>query len=193
VEKKYKNVIGMSKHSSRRVFIVKSNTAKTKFLLKDLPGSGGRIDILCRCVNSAFCLSHDIRRDTVLYLCFSGKTIKFVGKELKHLTPDERGIAILIRKALEGAPTPGIYISEKSFREIILEREEEIIYLDEKGEDISNLKLKKDMCFVLAGHLGFNKEDQEFLEKIGKKISISPKILHADHCIIVAHNFLDRS
>jgi len=174
------------------VFIVKSNTAKTKFLLKDLPGSGRRIDVLCRCVNSAFCLSHDIRRDVVLHLCFAGKTIKFVGKELKHLTPDERGIAILIRKALEGNPTPGIYISEKSFRDTLLESGKEIIYLDEKGEDISHLKLKKDMCFVLAGHLGFNKEDQEILEKIGKKISISPKILHADHCIIIVHNFSDR-
>ncbi len=174
-------------------FIVKSNTAKTKFLLKDLPGSGGRIDILCRCVNSAFCLSHDIRRDVILYLCFAGKTIKFVGKELKHLTPDERGIAILIRKALEGNPTPGIYVSEKSFKDTVLEYEKEIIYLDENGEDISTLKLNKDMCFVLGDHLGFNKEDQEFLERIGRKISISPKILHADHCIIIVHNFLDRS
>ena len=175
------------------IFIVKGNTAKTKFPLKDLPSSGGRIDILCRCVNSAFCLSHDIRRDTILYLCFSGKTIKFVGKELQHLTPDERGIAILIRKALEGNPTPGVYINEKSFEETVLESGKEIIYLDEKGKDISCLKLKKDMCFVLADHLGFDKKDQDFLEKKGEKTSISPKILHADHCIIVVHNFLDRS
>lgn len=175
------------------IFIVKSNTAKTKFLLKDLPGSGKRIDVLCRCVNSAFCLSHDIRRDTALYLCFGGKTIKFVGKELKHLTPDERGIAILLRKALEDNPTPGVYISEKSFQETVLESGKEIIYLDEKGEDISHLKLKKDMCFVLAGHLGFSQEDRGFLERIGRKTSISPRILHADHCIIVVHNFLDRT
>nr|AAB88387.1 hypothetical protein [Methanococcus maripaludis] len=33
----------------------------------DLPGSSGRLDLLCRCVNSAFFLSHDMRRDTIFY------------------------------------------------------------------------------------------------------------------------------
>ncbi len=173
-------------------FIVKSNTAQATFLLKDLPGSGRRIDILCRCVNSAFCLSHDIRRDVTLYLCFAGKTLTFVGRELKHLTPDERGIAVIIQKALEGNPTPGVYVSNATFEETLREQKGEIVFLHEEGEDISHISLHENMCFVLAGHKGFNKTDQKLLERMGKKVSISPKILHTDHCIIVVHNFLDR-
>ncbi|MEA1993803.1 MAG: tRNA (pseudouridine(54)-N(1))-methyltransferase TrmY [Euryarchaeota archaeon] len=174
-------------------FIVKSNTAKANFLLKDLPGSGRRVDILCRCINSAFCLSHDIRRDVTLHLCFAGKTLKFVGSELKHLTPDERGIAILIRKALDGSPTPGVYVSEQSFEDLVAMHEGRVVYLNEHGEDIATVPLNSEMCFVLAGHKGFNEGDQAFLEKIGQKVSLSPKILHVDHCIIIAHNFLDRA
>ena len=46
-----------------KTFIIKGNKAKTTpdFLLKDLPGSGGRMDILCRCLTSALLVSHGIR------------------------------------------------------------------------------------------------------------------------------------
>ncbi|MDD3070206.1 MAG: tRNA (pseudouridine(54)-N(1))-methyltransferase TrmY, partial [Methanoculleus horonobensis] len=43
------------------------------FSLNDLPGSGGRMDVLCRSVNSAFFLSHDLRRDVECYLVLCGE------------------------------------------------------------------------------------------------------------------------
>nr|HOP09024.1 tRNA (pseudouridine(54)-N(1))-methyltransferase TrmY [Candidatus Methanofastidiosa archaeon] len=55
-------------------FIIKANKARTSpdFLLKDLPGSGGRMDILCNCVESALLVSHGIRTDVEVILCLSG-------------------------------------------------------------------------------------------------------------------------
>ena len=45
-----------------REFIFKANKTITSsdINLKDLPGSCGRLDLLCRCVSDAFFLSHDI-------------------------------------------------------------------------------------------------------------------------------------
>jgi len=44
-----------------RHFYLKSH-AKTspEINLKDLPGSSGRMDVVARCINAAFWLSHDI-------------------------------------------------------------------------------------------------------------------------------------
>ncbi|WP_018153891.1 MULTISPECIES: tRNA (pseudouridine(54)-N(1))-methyltransferase TrmY [Methanothermococcus] len=195
-----------------REFILKANKAITSgdINLKDLPGSCGRLDLVCRCVNSAFFLSHDMRRDTVFYSVHYGNpnppvALKFVGNELKRVSPDERSIAIFIKKALEKESselwkesTSGIYHSKKEFRDIILEKKNEgkrIFYLHINGKPMENIELRKDedIVFVLGDHVGIGSEDEEFLEKIGaEKVSISPLELHADHCIIIVHNILDK-
>ena len=90
-----------------KTFIMPGHRVPTdgSFRLDDLAGSAGRLDVICRAINSAFCLSHGIRQDVTLYLVFpSGpdgpKTIKMVSNELKYLNPDERSTGALIRNAL---------------------------------------------------------------------------------------------
>ncbi|MBA2858110.1 tRNA (pseudouridine54-N1)-methyltransferase [Methanococcus maripaludis] len=195
-------------------FIIKANKAVTngEINLKDLPGSSGRLDLLCRCVNSAFFLSHDMRRDTIFYSVNYGSpnppvALKFVGSELKRVSPDERSIALFIKKALEKdaselwkESTSGIYSSKREFRDIILEKKKEgkrIFYLHLNGKPLEDFEFKnqddEDFLFVLGDHIGIGDEDEEFLEEIGaEKISLSPLELHADHCIILVHNILDR-
>ena len=53
-----------------RRFAIIGNRAPSsgKLNLNDLPGDGGRMDVLVRAVNSALFISHDIRRDTQLSL-----------------------------------------------------------------------------------------------------------------------------
>ncbi|MDY6864828.1 MAG: tRNA (pseudouridine(54)-N(1))-methyltransferase TrmY [Halobacteriota archaeon] len=181
------------------------NTAVTisEFSLNGLPSSAGRLDILCRCVNSAFFLSHDIRRDVTLHLVLLGGpdpdlVIRLVGDRLRHLNPDERNIATLIKKALdrksedgrEIESTPGIYVRRGGLEDALCGAEE-VLYLHEGGEDISCLKFR-DPTFVLGDHLGLSEEYEAFLEHIGaRKVSIGPRSLHADHCIIITHNRLD--
>ncbi|WP_048055709.1 tRNA (pseudouridine(54)-N(1))-methyltransferase TrmY [Methanotorris igneus] len=201
-----------------REFIFKANKTITSsnINLKDLPGSCGRLDLVCRCVSSAFFLSHDIRRDVIFYAVFYGEpnppvALKFVGNELKKVSPDERNIAIFIKKALkkfEETPenkktewtesTPGIYVAKKEFRDIILEKKNEgkrILYLHKEGKDFENVKINEneDVMFVLGDHIGIGEEDEKFLEDIGaEKVSLSPLELHADHCIVIVHNILDK-
>ncbi|WP_455392808.1 tRNA (pseudouridine(54)-N(1))-methyltransferase TrmY [[Eubacterium] cellulosolvens] len=90
-----------------RNFIIVGHRALTdpNFSLNDLPGTGGRMDILARCINSAFVLSHGIRTEVEVAVVLLGpenppKTVRFVGTELKYLNPDERSTGALIRNAL---------------------------------------------------------------------------------------------
>ncbi|MBP8624179.1 MAG: tRNA (pseudouridine(54)-N(1))-methyltransferase TrmY, partial [Methanothrix sp.] len=69
-----------------RTFIIVGHRATTSpsFSLEDIPGTSGRLDILCRAVTAAFVLSHGIRKDVCVYLILLGgqepKTIRLCGE-----------------------------------------------------------------------------------------------------------------
>lgn len=188
-----------------RIFIVLGHRAATTpdFSLDDLPGSAGRLDILCRCVNSSFLLSHDIRRDTELYLVLQDRiTLRFVGSRLRHLNPDERSTAALIQRALklqeslgegELESTPGIFISRRGLRQVLDEvkgKVERLILLHEEGQPLREAELSRDLGFILSDHLDLLPEELELLQDL-PRLSLGPQVLHADHSIIIAHNELD--
>jgi tRNA (pseudouridine54-N1)-methyltransferase len=170
------------------------------FSFNDLPGSGGRLDVLCRCVNSTLFLSHDLRRDADCYLILCGepaapKTIRFSGTAVRSLSPDERSAAALIKKALElpvGSEfrdaAPGVSVRKGGLARLI--KEQAFAVLDEKGADIrSNETLPE--AFILSDHLNFT-DDEESLIRNCPRYSVGPSCLHADHTITVVHNELDR-
>jgi tRNA (pseudouridine54-N1)-methyltransferase len=191
-----------------RTFIVIGHKASTSpdFSLEDIPGTSGRLDILCRCINSAFVLSHGIRHDVRIFLVLCGgeihKTICLRGEDLRHLNPDERTTAALLRKALaiDSTPqwkrsTPGIYIREGGLETLMemLGDSAILYYLREDGMEIRDLDLDDGAVFVLGDHLGMSEEEEEILENKGAAIiSVSPLSLHADHCIVLVNNELDR-
>lgn len=197
--------------------LVIGNRALTtpEFSLNDIPGTSGRIDILCRSINSAFLLSHGIRRDVRLHLLMRGegdppKIITLDGRYLRHLNPDERSTGALLRIALKKGvglkrgmvqrSTPGITIRRGDFRDLIEDENfDNIIYLHEMASDIREMHesleslLQKETLFVLGDHIGVNADDEKILEEFGaQKISLSPNVLHTDHCIIILLNEIDR-
>ncbi len=189
-----------------RRFVILGHEAHTvpDFSLDDLPGTSGRIDILARCVTSAFLLSHDIRRDVELYLVLEGpgrppKTIRMVGSELKHLNPDERSTAALILKALaspsiaESRSTPGVYVSGSGFSQILNSLQGTIVLLKEDGTDIRKQALPEGASFVLSDHLDINEDKEKALMALNPIVAgLGPKSLHSDQCIVLVHNELDR-
>ncbi len=190
----------------KQFIIIGHKAVTTSFSLNDLPGAAGRMDILCRCVNAALFLSHDLRRDVRVYLVLQGgaqpKIVRFDGATVRYLSPDERSAASLIKKALEKSAqgfwtesTPGVSIKTGDFGDLLGELDKKIIYLREDGADIRNKPIDTgtDHLFVLGDHMGLT-EDEETVIKAHEHeiISVGPLSLHADHCIVLLHNEMDR-
>lgn len=184
--------------------IIGHKAVTTSFSLNDLPGAAGRMDILCRCVNAALFLSHDLRRDVRVYLVLKGeptppKLIRFDGATVRYLSPDERSAASLIKKALEKnvqdfwtESMPGVSIRKGSFSDLLEELNRKIIYLREGGEDVRGKNFEEPL-FVLGDHEGLTGDEEKIIEGHEHEIvNVGPLSLHADHCIILLHNEMDR-
>ena len=192
-----------------RRFLVLGHTAASApgFSHKDLSGSGGRIDILARCLPAAFLVSHGLRPDVELYTLHLGppaapKAVRARSGELKHLNPDERTSAMLLEKALAAqttgpvwAPaTPGVAVAKLALEELVDGIGAPIVLLDEQGEDVARATLPADALFVLGDHLGFTPDEERVLGKRAvARLSLGPVSLQADQCLVVLHNHLDRA
>ena len=182
--------------------------ADGSFKLDDLGGGGGRVDILCRCVNSAFVLSHNIRLDVEVYLVMEGgddapKTVRIDGSTVRYLNPDERSTAALIRNAClkklpagrELVSSPGVSISRKGFADVIadLAGKGTFVYLKEDGTDVREFDFPENPIFILGDNQDLTEEEEKvLLAHSPSTICLGPVSLHADHCIILAHSEMDR-
>ncbi|HEU17351.1 MAG TPA: tRNA (pseudouridine(54)-N(1))-methyltransferase TrmY [Methanolinea sp.] len=170
------------------------------FSVNDLPGSAGRMDVLCRCVNSSFFLSHDLRRDVECYLVLCGgpatdKVIRISGEGVRHLNPDERSTGALLKKALSLAvgtsfreASPGIQVRCGGLADLAAEFS--FALLDEAGDDIRD-EPELPEAFLLSDHLNFTEEERGILSDL-PSYSVGPLSLHADHAITVLLNEVDR-
>jgi len=196
----------------RRFVVVGHNVnADGDFTLNDLCGGAGRLDVLLRCVTSAFFLSHGLRREVEVILHFPGqggfqglqpdgpKTVRLAGRELRYLNPDERSTGALVRTALlrklpgpgERPSTPGIYVSRKSFDELVSSLPGPV-QLAEDGEGWPPAGLPADTTFYLSDHHDFTPAEEESLRRANaRRICLGPTSLHSHHCITVAHWLLD--
>ena len=193
-----------------RYFVITGHKAVSTgdFKLDDIAGGAGRLDIMARCVNSAFFLSHDLRKDVELYLVLMGgedppKTIIFKGDELRYLNPDERSTAALMRNALlkkvqpgeEAKSSPGVYATRMSFADVLerLSKVGKMVYLKEDGMDCREYDFPENPVFVLGDNRDLTEEEEALLlSYLPDSINIGPLSLHADHCMIIVHNEADR-
>ncbi|MCI4354125.1 MAG: tRNA (pseudouridine(54)-N(1))-methyltransferase TrmY, partial [Thermoplasmata archaeon] len=91
-----------------RRFLILAHRVPTggQFTLNDLAGGGGRMDELARSVSTGFLLSNDLRRDTEMTIVLSSdrppgpRRLRLIGERLRHLNPDERSTAALLKNAL---------------------------------------------------------------------------------------------
>jgi tRNA (pseudouridine54-N1)-methyltransferase len=188
-----------------RQFVVLGHTASTEpeLPLDDLPGAGGRFDVLCRAVNAAFPLSHAIREDVRCQLVLQDRlTIRLEGSELRYLSPDERNIASLLLKALQKADavvgaqevesTPGIYVSKRGFESILATTEGTVIHLHVDGEPLPEAGVPDDPIFVLSDHEPFTDAETAVLaDQADARVSVGPERIHGNHAITIVHNYLD--
>ena len=189
-----------------RQFIVVGQDAPTtdEFSLDALTGAG-RLDLLARCVTSSLLLSHGIREDVRTFLVLADEfTLRFEGRELRRLNPDERSTAALVRTALtereeaighmEVETSPGVYLSRVGFETTLATAAEEgtVCQLHEEGEPANEREPPAEPVFVLSDHQDLREEYAAVVaEHRALQVTLGPERLHADQAITVAHNWLD--
>ena len=203
--------------SSKKNFFVLAHRARTDgdFNMNDLCGSAGRLDGLMRCINSSLFLSHDMRRDSAIHCVLMGPTdppkiLSILGSNVKYLNPDERSTASLVKKALEiplpsdtgtsFRSTPGIFVTRGGLEHMLQKIEGVSFLLLENafdGRDPLERYFKDDLMwpinFFLSDDRDYDDDEIELLsDNVEAIVSISPKVLHTDHCITIIHNIMDR-
>ena len=184
--------------------------------MNDLPGSAGRMDVLCRCVTAALFISFGMRRDVNVHLVLKGepgpqKIVRFNGETMRSLNPDERSSGSLIQKALlveagelETQSTTGVFVRTGNLARLLDEfRERPLFYLKEDGEDIfdilsgaqtESIEQLKNGVFILGDNQGVFEDDEALIEnETATHLSVSPISLLTSQCITLILNALDRT
>ena len=187
-----------------RQFVVVGHDAPMTpdFPLDDLPSAAGRLDVLCRCVNSALFLSHGIRDARIHLVLADEYTVTFDGATARHLHPDERTTAARIRTALDSRedaighmpaePSPGVELRRMGFEATLDRVGGTLVSLHEDGDPLPASEPPANPTFVLSDHNDFTSDERELLaERADSWVRVGPERLHADHTITVAHNWLD--
>lgn len=201
----------------RNFAIIGQKASSTEdFILDDLPGTSGRLDVLVRCLRAAMLSSHGIRRGVVVYLVLLGgalapRVVRVDGAGVQFLRPDERSLAVRMKKVLASradapvevsAPSPwvtvkpGFAVTRGGFERVLADVDDAVPWiLDEGAPDIreaSGLGASHAL-FVLGDHLGIPEDVRASLDAVGaRRVSIGPVSVHADDAVALVTNELDR-
>ncbi len=195
----------------RFVVVCSLASASGDFLLDDLPGTSGRLDVGLRCLRAALLVSHGVRRDAVVYLLLRGgprapRIMRVGGRDVRFLRPDERSLAVLAKKVLastadEGASgfvevRPGIGLARGGFERVLADLGAATLYVLEEGSpdirDAPGLG-DADVAFFLGDHVGLDEGTRAQLAAVGAlPLGVGPMAVHAEDAITIVSNELDR-
>jgi len=193
------------------VIIGRKATASDAFLLDDLAGTSGRLDVLLRCIRAAVMVSHGLRQDVVVYLVLHGgprapRVLRVSFSATKFLRPDERSLATLVKKALGvDAPgedegfvqvRPGIAVRRGGLAEVVAELGgARLLVLEPSGADLRAAPDldATDVALFIGDHLGLDDATRAYVIALGAvPIGVGPVELHAEDVVTVVSNELDR-
>lgn len=154
------------------------------------PFNYGRMDIVCNSVIAAFHVSKNIRRNVEFYVVLNGppdppRILYLRGDSLRRLPVDEYNMALFLKEQ---------QTIKKSFNALIRELSKRPIYvLEERGEDIREVKIEKNPVFVLGDNIGLPKNEEKFVLRYAKgKISLGRVPYFTATAISIINYELDR-
>lgn len=177
-----------------RAFLLKASEGRTApdFSLKSLAGSGGRMDLVCRCVIASLAMPGGAERSTEITIVLEGPpnppiSIAFSGADLEGAPQGEVEVGEMIARAMGGDPPKGVRAAREGFREALLgyrRRGFEAYYLHEEGESFRAAKLAQRAVFVLGDQKGIDPVSERLLAEAGaRRVSLGPISYLASHCI----------
>ncbi|MFW9966502.1 MAG: hypothetical protein ACFFEA_05055 [Candidatus Thorarchaeota archaeon] len=163
------------------------------FLLKDLPGSGKRIDVLCRSLAACFDWGPSILNKSILeIIALIGRTSCLrIGSPSNKMPRGEVWWARVIKDALSGKYHPFVSVENRSLEEVaeaILSNDKARLWvLDEAGLSINQINLP-DMnaqnSFIIGDHRGFDAEALKvFNDHSIYRLSLGATSYLTSHCI----------
>lgn len=187
-----------------RTFVLVTNQAQpsAQIPLDDLPGEGGRFDLVARFVNAALLTSHGIREEAAAVVVFTRPeepvAMRVRGEAATGIGPDERSTAARLVAALEATPMPvwqavedGIDLRVGGLHDVLAEAPEPVVLLHEEGQRVE--RGLAGGTFVVGDHEGFTEEQLAELDAIAdQRLQLGPEALQADHVAAVLHHELDR-
>jgi tRNA (pseudouridine54-N1)-methyltransferase len=196
----------------RNFAIIGQKASSTEeFILDDLPGTSGRLDLLVRCLRAAMLQSHGIRRGVVVYFVLLGgplapRTVRVDGAGVTFLRPDERSLAVRLQKVLASRADsetsdwvtvrPGFAVARGGFERVLADVDDATPWvLDEGAPDIREVPsiASSHGLFVIGDHVGIPEEIATQLDRLGaRRISVGPVSLHAEDVVTLVSNELDR-
>ncbi|MHA1772180.1 MAG: hypothetical protein ACTSYL_01225 [Candidatus Thorarchaeota archaeon] len=164
------------------------------FLLKDLPGSGGRVDLLCRDLSACFDWGPEQwpKEDIELLAMIANRVLLIFRNPREKLPVGERAWAEVIQQSLRGELPSYVTVEETSIDELvgkIINRPDTNIWvLEESGTPISEKRLwdcATQNSFMLGDHVGFDSRAQMAIRKFDlPRMSLGTTGYLSSHCIV---------
>ncbi len=176
---------------------------KGDFILKDLPGSGKRIDVLCRDLAACFSWGPKTWPKTCLELIaiIADTTILTFHHPGDETPQNEVGWASVIQDSLMEQPPEWVTVSNGSVEEKIKDYcnppESSLWVLDENGLHISEFETNQENTqnsFMLGDHRGFSSQTESLITKYAlPRVSLGKKSYLSSHCVASIISEFERS
>ncbi|MFW9849013.1 MAG: hypothetical protein ACFFF4_07720 [Candidatus Thorarchaeota archaeon] len=173
-------------------------TCDDNFIVRDLPGSGKRIDVLCRSLSACFDWAPTpTMREKLEYVAILSHSfyLHFVAPKGTY-GKGETWWAESIRNSMRGAPPDNIEIKEMSIElalEGLLKENPSMFVLDGDGQALADISLSpgaSQYSFMLGNHLGFDERTVQIINEMDiQKVSLGQRSYLGSHCVaaIISH------
>jgi tRNA pseudouridine-54 N-methylase len=186
----------------RFVLVFPTLPVSGQFHTKDLPGSGKRIDVLCRSLASCFDWGPTTWPKEKLQVAaiIGNQVILEIGYPDTKIPHGEVSWAMEVRQALNGNPSSYIEVKEMGLAdyidEILSAPNSKVWALDETGSDITDASGFDDTSnhsMLIGDHKGYNEETLAILANRSiYRISLGKTSYLGSHCIAAIIGLLER-
>ncbi len=176
----------------RFILIFPETPSDGNFFLKDLPGSGKRIDIVCRSLAACFDwgASSQAERNLELVVTLSNDVLLKINAPNESYGKGETWWASHIQRILRNGIGPNFMMKEElnleDYLSTLVEADERILVLEENGSHLSVYLQERapQYSFMLGNHEGFNRNTTEVIRKLEiPSVSLGAFSYLGSHCI----------
>ena len=195
-----------------RTFLLRARAASTdsQRLLDNLGGES-HSEIIAHALMNALFVAQSHRDNVVVHVVLEStqdfsRCVTLVADAMRNIGGfHEQALLAIVARALDVSRgmgkeqlrevESGVTVRTISFEKLAAELAEDhqLYVMDKKGDDIREVELADNPCFILTDHIPMPKNSVKGLLRQGaEKISLGPTMLFASQCVTLIQNELDR-